>query len=218
LPIRWLDASSFDKSVVVPVNTANALSPRSLLWAVRIEALLLAASMALAIGTATTDRAGVANVVATVAWGAAIAVMVVALIVPSPLGLTAVRVLLPATVPGAAVVLAAGGGGVGAAALASALLATVTVFAAETGEAMVQSSAYGDERRLVLRPPAASCWSRRAVSWPRLVRRHVDGPASSCSPPSSVAARCRARQRAGRSRSAWLLLLAGSTASRAAGW
>lgn len=144
----------FDKSVAVPVNAA-ALSPRSLLWALRVETLALAPVMALAIGTATDGSADVAGIVATTAWGAAIAVLVLALVVPSPLGLTAVRVLLPATVPAAVVVLVAQPGAAGAATLVIALLATLTAFAAETAEAFVQASAYGDERRFPLRPPAA---------------------------------------------------------------
>ncbi|MEQ1703511.1 MAG: hypothetical protein ABMA25_25675, partial [Ilumatobacteraceae bacterium] len=139
----------------MPVNAAAALTPRSLLWAVRVETLVLAPSMALALGNATTDRADVAGVIATTAWGAAIAVLVLALVVPSPLALTALRLLLPATVPAAVVALAAGAGAMGAVALAAALLATLTVFSAEAAEAFVQSSAYGDERRFPLRPPAA---------------------------------------------------------------
>lgn len=125
-----------------------------MLWAVRFAVVALAATMALAIGDATTDRADVAGVVATTAWGAAIAVLVLAVVVPSPLGLTATRLLLPATVPAAVVALAAGAGAMGAVALAAALLATLMVSSAEISEAFVQAAAYGDERRFPLRAPA----------------------------------------------------------------
>ena len=155
MPIRWLDAVRFDKSVAVPVNAAAVLSPRSLLWAVRVQTLVLAPSMALAIGAATTDSADVAGIVATAAWGAAIAVLVLSLVVPSPLGLTAVRLVLPATVPAAVVALAADAGAMGVVALAAALIASLTAVSAETAEAFVQASAYGDEHRFPMRPPAA---------------------------------------------------------------
>lgn len=155
MPIRWLDAVRFDKSVAVPVNATTVLSPRSLLWAVRLETLVLALTMALAVGTATTDRAEVAGVIATTAWGAAIAILVLSLVVPSPLGLTALRLLLPATVPAAVITLAADAGAMGVVALAASLMAALTAFAAESAEAFVQASAYGDERRFPLRPPAA---------------------------------------------------------------
>lgn len=145
----------FDKSVAVPVNAAAVLSPRSLLWALRVETLVLAPAMALAIGAATDGSADVAGIVATTAWGVVIAVLVLSLVVPSPLGLTAVRLALPGTVPAAGVALAADGGAMGAVALVAALLATLTAFSAEAAEAFVQSSAYGDERRFPLRPPAA---------------------------------------------------------------
>ena len=134
---------------------AAALAPRSLLWAVRLGTLVLAPAMALAIGSATDGSADVATVVATSAWGVAIAVLVLSLVVPSPLGLTALRLVLPATVPAAIVALAADAGAMGVVALAAALMAALTAFAAESAEAFVQASAYGDERRFPLRPPAA---------------------------------------------------------------
>lgn len=146
---------SFDKSVAVPVKTAAALAPRSLLWAVRLSVLALAASMALALSAATDGRASIAGTVVAVAWGAVVAVLVVALVVPSPLSLTAVRLLLPATVPAAAAAAGCGAAAWGAAALSVALLATLAGFSAEAAEAFVQASAYGDEHRFPLRPPAA---------------------------------------------------------------
>jgi hypothetical protein len=135
---------------------AGSLSPRAFLWSLRVLVVAGAATMGLAIGNATDARATAAGVVATAAWGAAIAALVIALVVPSPLGLTVVRLLVPAAVPAAVIAWVAGAGtGWGSAALTVALLATLVAFSAETAEALVQGSAYGNEQRLPLRAPAA---------------------------------------------------------------
>ena len=121
-----------------------------------------------AIGGATDGRSAAAGPLATASWGLVVAALAIALVVPSPLGLTVLRLLLPATVPAAVIALSAGAAatwGVAAAALAA--LATVVAFSAETAEALVQGSAYGSEQRLPLRVPPAwycttpSCWPRR---------------------------------------------------------
>ncbi|MBK9969289.1 MAG: hypothetical protein IPP16_00605 [Acidimicrobiaceae bacterium] len=126
------------------------------LWMLRVLSVLLATAMAVAIGGATDGRSAAAGPLATAAWGLVVAALAIALVVPSPLGLTVLRLLLPATVPAAVIALSAGAaatGGVAAAALAA--LATVVAFSAETAEALVQGSAYGSEQRLPLRVPAA---------------------------------------------------------------
>ena len=132
------------------------VAPRSMLWALRTLVVGLAPALAFATDGAVDQRAAVAGTVATVAWGAVVAVVLVALMAPSPLGLTVTRTTLPLLVPGAAVALAMGAGPAwGVAALALSLLATLVAFTAETAEAFVQAAAYGDERRLPLRAPAA---------------------------------------------------------------
>ncbi len=126
------------------------------LWALRALVVALAASMGLAIGAAADGRDGAASLVATIGWGLAIAALVVSLVVPSPLGLTVVRLVLPATVPAAIIAWVAGAGpGWGGATLTLAALATLVALSAETAEALVQGSAYGHEQRLPLRAPAA---------------------------------------------------------------
>jgi len=131
------------------------VAPRSMLWALRALVVGLAPALAFATDSAVDQRAALAGTVATVAWGAVVAVVLVALVAPSPLGLTVTRTTLPLLVPGAAVALATGAATWGVAALALALLATLVAFTAETAEAFVQAAAYGDERRLPLRAPAA---------------------------------------------------------------
>ncbi|MEI7548502.1 MAG: hypothetical protein WCK21_10665 [Actinomycetota bacterium] len=138
----------------MPVNLS--LSPRSSLWTLRVAVVALAALMGRALAVAAGGRTGTAGWVATIVWGAVVAGLVVAVMVPSALGLTVVRLLVPTTIPSAAVAVALGAGGTwGTAAVAIALVTTAVAFGAETGEAMVEGSAYGDERRLPLKVPAA---------------------------------------------------------------
>jgi hypothetical protein len=91
-----------------------------------------------------------------VAWWIIAGAVVVALVVCGPVGLTVVRMLVPCAIPVAVISLLLGASALtGVAALAAATLVTLSAFVAETGEACVQVSAYGDERRLPLRAPAA---------------------------------------------------------------
>ncbi len=102
---------------------------------------------------------------ALIAWWAAVAVGVVALMVPSALSLTCLRILSPAAVPAAVVALVGGATvGLGLLALVLAVVTTLIVFSGEAGEAMVQGAAYGDERRFPLRVPAAVLLPA-ALSW-----------------------------------------------------
>jgi hypothetical protein len=89
-------------------------------------------------------------------WWLVVAVIVVALVVPSAIGLTALRMVAPLTVAIAvtAVVLGASAA-IGAVAIALAAVVALLAMSGEVGEAMVQGSAYGKEHRLPLRPPAA---------------------------------------------------------------
>jgi hypothetical protein len=132
------------------------VAPRSMLWALRALMVGLAPALAFAVDGALDERASVAGTVATAAWGIVVAAVLVALVAPSPLGLTVTRTTLPLLVPGATVALVMGAAPAwGVAALTLALLATLVAFTAETAEAFVQAAAYGDEQRLPLRPPAA---------------------------------------------------------------
>ncbi len=110
----------------------------------------------LAIDSAARGRKPLAENIALAAWWIAAGAVVVALVVCGAVGLTIVRMTVPASVPVAAATLVLGGSALrGVAALAAATLATLSAFMAETGEAVVQTAAYGDERRLPLRVPAA---------------------------------------------------------------
>lgn len=137
----------------MPVNLA--LTPRSSLWSLRIAVVALAVALSGAVAAAGDQRADTATTVATVAVALLVGALMVCVVVPSALSLTVVRVAVPAAVPAAVVALVLDGGSWAAAALAVAVLSCALALGAETGEAMVQGSAYGDERRLPLKVPAA---------------------------------------------------------------
>lgn len=144
---------------------AAAVNPRTYLWTLRALTVALAPLMGQAISTATDGRSSVAGLVATIAWGAAVGCLVIDLVVPSPLGLTLLRLVLPAAVPAAIVALVLGAAPAwGVSALAVATLTTLVAFSAESAEALVQGSAYGNEQRLPLRVPAALLLPM-ALSW-----------------------------------------------------
>lgn len=109
-----------------------------------------------AIDGATVGRSDLVAAVATYGAGLAWLTGVAAMAVPAVVSLTAVRVVVPVSLPAAGVAWAAGADAVdGAVFVALAAVATVLVFAAELGRAFVQASAYGDEDRYPLRPPLA---------------------------------------------------------------
>jgi hypothetical protein len=125
-------------------------------WSPRIIWLAIAIAGAWSIGDAVDARSPTLR--ATVAVGAWLVwgVGVVALVVPSTLGLTIMR-MVSALACGIAIVSWVGGAEVapGAAFVACTLIGALLVGGADFGHRCVQASAYGDEQRFLLRPPAA---------------------------------------------------------------
>jgi hypothetical protein len=107
-----------------------------------------------------------------IGWGATL----VALLVRSTVSLTVLRTLMPAA-PVVCVIASFAGASTFAAVVAVmvSLAATATAFTAEVGEAYVQGSAYGDERRLLLKP-AAPLYVMLPISWTVMVTTAVAGP------------------------------------------
>ena len=126
------------------------------LWGPRILWLAIGVAGAWSVGEALDGRSAAVRTTvmigAWVVWG----IGVVALVVPSALGLTVMR-MVAALACGAAVVSWIGGAGPTAAAcfLACALIGGLLIGGAGFGQSCVQASAYGDEQRFLLRPPAA---------------------------------------------------------------
>jgi hypothetical protein len=136
--------------------TSRLLTAVTGLSAARLMWIAVAVSGAWAIGDAMHGRSSAVVVTVSVLgwllWGAG----VVALVVPSTLGLTVMR-MLAALATGASVVAWIGGAspGSGATFVGSTLVCSAIVGGAELGQRCVQASAYGDEQRFLLRPPAA---------------------------------------------------------------
>ena len=116
-------------------------------WALRLAWIVLPFTAGPAFGDALDGRSGPVRATASVGLWVAWAVVVLAVLVPRPIGLTALRVLAPA---GLVAAVATGS----PLAAASAAVAVALAFAAGTGFLFVNGAAYGDERRHLLRPPA----------------------------------------------------------------
>ncbi len=125
-------------------------------WLLRLLWVVVLVVAGAAIDGATADLS--TAVADTARYGALVIwlVGVAAMAIPSVPSLTAVRLIVPATVPAAVVALA---GGVetddGSLFLAVALITSMVALSADLGRVFVQASAYGEEDRHLLRPPAA---------------------------------------------------------------
>jgi hypothetical protein len=153
-----------------------ALAGGAMTWAARGVWLILALLGGATFGAALDDRSRTVQVVATsllwVLWG----VVALGLLVPSTVSLTATRMIVPGALVAAAVAALHVDDTVAAAVtLASAAAMCAIVFSAELGEAFAQASAYGDERRFVLRPPVAFLLPA-VVSWTVWCACMVIGP------------------------------------------
>lgn len=135
---------------------SRLLSALTGLWGPRILWLVVGVGGAWSIGDAVDGRSAAARTTVTVSawlvWG----IGVVALVVPSTLGLTVMR-MVSALACGAAAVSWAGGASpvLGGGFVACTLVCGLLVAGADFGQRCVQASAYGDEQRFLLRPPAA---------------------------------------------------------------
>jgi hypothetical protein len=122
-------------------------------WLARAAWLSLPVTAGSVLADALADQSTPVQSVASGLLWAAWAAVVLALLLPRPLGLVALRVGAPAGVAAAAWAAADSGGG--APWLALSALPAVVAFLPETGRWLVNGTAYGDERRHVLRLPAA---------------------------------------------------------------
>ena len=142
------------------------LADRIGLWPARVVWASLPVTVAPALDAWLGDVGSPAGWIAAVAgwiiWFAGL----LTLAVPSTVALTALRILAP-LVPAAAFAAFADAGittsTIVAAVVAAAVM--VAVFQPVTGDAMVNGSAYGSERRLALRPPAALLLGPLQVTW-----------------------------------------------------
>jgi hypothetical protein len=149
------------------------------LLAVRIGWFALPLTVGPALAHGLRDASGpvqvVASVLAWLAWGA----VVVAVLVPRTVSLTALRIGAPAALA-ASIWAMARSGDVGAAEVIaigwSALLAAVVLFMPVVTDVFVDGSSYGPEKRMALRTPAALFLGPVEVAWIVVVAGVAAGP------------------------------------------
>ncbi|MGQ0830805.1 MAG: hypothetical protein ACT4OV_03920 [Microthrixaceae bacterium] len=132
----------------------------------RVTWLLVPLAMGPALGAALDAHSrSVALTGATLAWGTWAGVLV-AVLIPRTVSLTALRIAAPAAL-GAAnwSAIASERGGWGFAGVTWAAVVAVAAFAPSTGEAFVNGSSYGDELRLPLRAPGALVVGPIELTW-----------------------------------------------------
>jgi len=144
---------------------APSVVDRLVPWLLRLAWIAVLVAGGAAIDGATADRSDTIGTVARYTGFAGWVTGVAAMAVPAVVSLTATRIVVPLAVPIAVVSLVAGADRLdGVLFLVSSLLATVIVFSAEIGRTFVQASAYGEEDRNLLRPPAAYA-TASVVTW-----------------------------------------------------
>ncbi len=147
-----------------------------MVWAARFLWVLLAVIGGSAPGQALSDHSRSVQLTGTTLAWAGWAAVALALAVPATLSLTVARSLTPAAVIVAVTATLAGAEALDSAlCLTLAFAATAAVGSGEFGEAFVQASAYGDEHRLVLRPPLGFLIPAVA-SWSVLCALTLSGP------------------------------------------
>ncbi len=149
---------------------------RLLPWLLRLLWVAVLVTGDVALDGATADAS--AAVARTTQFGA-LAVWILgvgAMALPAVTSLTAVRLIVPAAVPAAVIALASGTDPTdGALFLAVAVITAMVALSADLGRVYVQASAYGDEDRHLLRPPAAYAIAS-LVLWALCVGAAIAGP------------------------------------------
>ena len=150
--------------------------PAVLPWVLRAVWAVLPVVAGPAFGNALDGRSRAVQLVASLGLWGIWAIGVLATLVPRPSGLTLLRVAGPAGCGAAVLVLADDPGTASVAAVVGTGLAAVVVLLPETGELFVNGAAYGDERRHLLRPPAALLLGPLPLAAAALVAAVVSGP------------------------------------------
>jgi hypothetical protein len=149
-----------------------------MLWALRAGWLLLPVTVGPAIAhgldSASTPVQVVAATLAWLGWGA----VLVALLVPRTVSLTALRIGAPATFAVAVwVSVRSGVGGAEVVAMTwTAVVAAVVLFVPAITDAFVDGSSYGPERRMALRVPGTLLLGPVQLTWAATVASLVTGP------------------------------------------
>ncbi len=145
-------------------------------WILRVAWIGVLAAGGEAIDGATADRSEAVRAVARYVGGSIWIAGVAAMAILAVTSLTATRVIVPLAIPAAIVAWSAGADAVdGAIFVGSATVAAVVAYSGELGRVFVQASAYGDEDRYLLRPPAAYA-AMASLTWLLWATCVVAGP------------------------------------------
>ncbi len=148
------------------------------LWPVRLVWLVLPVAIGPGLLAAVDDRSGPVKLVIEAGLWSGWFAGLVAVLAPSTVALTAIRILAPAGF--AATVLAAVSGGhwgnTTIVALGAGLIVSVFVLLPLVGDPLINGSAYGSERRMALRPPAAVLLGPVQIAWLAVFVGTITGP------------------------------------------
>lgn len=146
-------------------------------WPARATWALLPLAVGPALGEALDGSTrAVALTGAVLAWGTW-ATVLVAVLIPRTLSLTVLRIAAPAGLAAANWAALAGDRGTSdVVAVAWAALTVVAVFAPTTGDAFVNGSSYGDERRMPLRVPGSLLLGPLPLAWVAVVAAPIGAP------------------------------------------
>jgi hypothetical protein len=146
-------------------------------WPARATWALLPLAMGPALGSALDGSSrSVALTGAVLAWGTWAKVLI-AVLIPRTVGLTALRIAAPAALATAVWAAVVGEqGGLDVLAVAWAGLTVLAAFAPTTGDCFVNGSSYGDERRMPLRVPGSLLLGPLPLAWLAAVAAPVGAP------------------------------------------
>lgn len=151
------------------------------LWPLRLVWVLLPFTAGTLLDRALDDRLSSFRAGATLGFWVLWALALVALLVPRVETLTFVRVVLPASVPAALwATFATEADATAVLGVGVALVAAAGVLLAPVGDAFVNGSSYGDERRMPLRPPVAVLAGPVPLAWAVTVAGATAGPLLLC--------------------------------------
>jgi hypothetical protein len=135
-------------------ESPDARRPNAILWFMRV-AVVACGVVAPLCGATLDEWSDGARLATSVAMWATWATCLLCVLVPSSISLTAVRLSCPTLIVSSALVVSNDGDIAALIALVVTIVATLLVFSADVGDSFVQLSAYGDERRHLLRCPPA---------------------------------------------------------------
>lgn len=156
------------------------MSPSQLgLWPARLAWFLLPVVCGFGFGDLLAGRSDAVATIAEAGIWVGWFVGFVALLAPSTVSLTIVRILAPGAVLAVVVAIVADGftfSPPAVSALGASLVVAVIILSAWTGDLMVNGSAYGPERRMALRPPASLLLGPLQLVWLLVVGGLMAGP------------------------------------------